>query len=279
MDLNVMIEKYGLNKINSATKYPSILTYHELGLKGGMINELCEGKSFPANEKIEITEKVDGTNSRMVLVGNDFLIGSREEIVYAREDRIKNSVIIDPVVKALRKVVREADETDFNKDCVTVIFGESYGHKIQSGSKVYCAGSQKVGYRVFDIVKWTQDEFINIMDSIPADALASWRDRGSQKFLNTDGLSEFCDKFSIDRTPIIYAGYGKDIPTDVEETLNWMGDTITFSKAVLDTAGSDDLSNPKFGRPEGLVIRTPDRSLIRKLRFEDYNKGKKKGWK
>lgn len=279
MDLNEMIEKYGLDKINSATKYPSILTYHELGSKGGMVNGLCEGKSFPSNEKIEITEKVDGTNSRMVLVGNDFLIGSREEIVYARRDRVKNSVIIDPVVKALYKVVQEADGLDFNKDYVTVIFGETYGHKIQSGSKVYCAGSQKIGYRVFDIVRWTIDEFINIMASIPSDALASWRDKGNQKFLSTYDLSLFCDKFSINRTPIVYSGYGKEIPTDVEETLNWMGNTIPLSKAVLDTVGVDDLSNPKFGSPEGLVIRTQDRSLIRKLRFNDYNKGKKKGWK
>ena len=36
--LKQLIEKYGKNKINSLTKYPSILTLHELGGKGKLLS-------------------------------------------------------------------------------------------------------------------------------------------------------------------------------------------------------------------------------------------------
>ncbi len=274
MTLNQFIDKYGLERINSATKYPSILTYHALGQKGGMTNELCEGKSFPSGEPVEITEKVDGTNSRMVFVGGDYLIGSREEFVFAKGDRIKNSVIINPVLAGLSDFLQHAD---VDAGGVIVIFGETYGHKIQEGSKVYCAGSQKQSYRVFDIVRWTLDEFEGLMETVPANALSLWRDAGNQPFVDTDALAVFCDKYNIARTPIIAVLDGREIPTGAPETLAWMEQMIPESKATIDTANAE--ANQKFGRPEGLVVRTKNRSFIRKLRFEDYRKGEKRGWR
>lgn len=276
MTLNQMIDRYGLDKINSATKYPSILTYHELGKKGGMTNELCEGKEFPADDWVEITEKVDGTNSRLILTGGDYLIGSREEIVYAKGDRIKNSMIIDPVIQGLSNVLAL---TKTINDDILVIFGETYGHKIQQGSKVYCVNSQKRNYRVFDIIHWTAEEFNKIMTDIPKESLSTWRDNGNQAFLDTDDLSEFCREYLVARTPIITQCRGRDIPTIAEATLSWMEDIIPVSKATLDSPDEAIDLNQAFGRSEGLVIRTLDRSFIRKLRFEDYNKGKKMGWK
>ena len=35
---------FDLQKLNSMTKYPSILTYHELGDKGMLQESLCEGQ-------------------------------------------------------------------------------------------------------------------------------------------------------------------------------------------------------------------------------------------
>ena len=40
------------------------------------------------------------------------------------------------------------------------------------------------------------------------------------------------------------------------------------SKATIDS---------ESGRAEGIVVRTKDRSLIRKIRFEDYERTKKRG--
>ena len=60
-----------LRKVNSATKYPSILTYHNLGNKGNVIEGLTEGRSFPNDSLLYVTEKIDGTNSRAVMFTDD----------------------------------------------------------------------------------------------------------------------------------------------------------------------------------------------------------------
>jgi len=49
-----------LAKLNSLTKYPSILTYHALGDKG----ILQETVQVPFDGRVIGTEKVDGTNRR-----------------------------------------------------------------------------------------------------------------------------------------------------------------------------------------------------------------------
>src|SRR5438034_7509139 len=67
------IRRIDLGKLNSMTKYPSILTYHALGDKG----VLQETVQIPFEGRIIGTEKVDYTNARLIfcpehsdLVGN-----------------------------------------------------------------------------------------------------------------------------------------------------------------------------------------------------------------
>ncbi len=68
-----------LNKLNSMTKYPSIPTYHALGDKGALLEQTV---SFDG--EIILTEKIDGTNSRIVLLPDgNFVLGSREELLFA----------------------------------------------------------------------------------------------------------------------------------------------------------------------------------------------------
>ncbi|MNJ03530.1 hypothetical protein D3C73_1638880 [compost metagenome] len=56
-----------LKKINSLTKYPSILTYHQLGERGRLNDELTELKGFSDSDDVYIYEKVNGENSRIIL--------------------------------------------------------------------------------------------------------------------------------------------------------------------------------------------------------------------
>ncbi|MCU1617221.1 MAG: hypothetical protein JWO98_4761, partial [Frankiales bacterium] len=53
-----------LAALNSATKYPSIPTYHELDPKNGGLLEIPT--AFEGD--VVLTEKVDGTNGRIVLL-------------------------------------------------------------------------------------------------------------------------------------------------------------------------------------------------------------------
>ena len=76
-----------LRKLNSATKYPSIPTYHSLGERGRLLDQCID----LAEQDLVATEKVDGTNSRIIILPDGmYLIGSREELLHAKGDLIHN---------------------------------------------------------------------------------------------------------------------------------------------------------------------------------------------
>ena len=100
----------------------------------------------------------------------------------------------------------------------------------------------------------------------------------NQPYLNTDELDDFCKRFSIDRTPIIKEIKASEIPVDCRETFAWM-QSFAKSRSVLDIPTEGMELNLKYARAEGVILRTKDRSMIRKLRFEDYQKGERIGWK
>jgi len=76
------IRNADLRKLNSLTRYPSIPTDHVMGEKGRLTDELSEDFS---GEPVYATEKVDGTNSRIVFTPDgSYLIGSREEFLHAK---------------------------------------------------------------------------------------------------------------------------------------------------------------------------------------------------
>ena len=88
-----------LRRLNSATKYPSIMTYHSLGEKGSLLDEHMD----MGDGELIFTEKVDGTNSRIVVApGADYVLGSREELLHARGDLIFNPAL--GIVEAIRDV-------------------------------------------------------------------------------------------------------------------------------------------------------------------------------
>ena len=89
------MERFGgldLKFLNILTKYPSIPTYHVRGDKGRLTEEV--GVDFSSEEKLNISEKIDGTNGRIIVSSYardltlDYLIGSREEILYAKGDYV-----------------------------------------------------------------------------------------------------------------------------------------------------------------------------------------------
>jgi hypothetical protein len=79
-----------LTALNSLTKYPSIPTHHELDPKNGGLLE--SATAFVGS--VIGTEKVDGTNGRIiVLPDGNWIIGSREELLHARGDVIANPAL------------------------------------------------------------------------------------------------------------------------------------------------------------------------------------------
>ena len=271
MTLTDLIKKHGLEKVNTMTKYPSILTYHQLGEKGGLRNELIED-GFPTGTKLEITEKIDGTNARCIYLNGDFVIGAREMFVYANGDRIINSELVSPVKKGLKGYF----SNNKDRDLFSVIFGEVYGYRVQEGTKIYCVdGNTETKFRIFDIWQMSIDEVDKFLSSHSLNEIVNWRNNNEQPWMATRELAEFSRIYDIDRTPIRNTIDSKAIPVDAIRTKEWLN-TYKDSRAIL---GKGEGKNQKFGLAEGVVIRTFDRKVIRKLRFEDYRRGEMKGWK
>ncbi|HEY7427666.1 MAG TPA: hypothetical protein VH682_25770 [Gemmataceae bacterium] len=94
-----------LGKLNSMTKYPSILTYHALGHKG----VLQETVQVPFEGRIIGTEKVDGTNTRLIFCPDQsVLVGSREDLLWERRDLIGNPAM--GIVEAVKETVHRLVE-------------------------------------------------------------------------------------------------------------------------------------------------------------------------
>jgi conserved hypothetical protein len=272
IDFNdIFADKDLLEKLNSMTKYPSILTYNAIGGKGGMARGLCNDEGFPANTILEATEKIDGTNTRMVVIGNDYVIGSRTQFIHAKYDRIINDKQTITCIDALREVKGE-------EGYMYVIYGEAYGAGIQEGSKVYVAQGDATKFRIFDIYKISLDEVEDLLHQ-PQNVISSWRDNNKQSWFTTKELQDFCDAFHVDRTPVVKTFNSNEMPTEAPDVYEFLKN-FSESQSLIGSSNGIENLNKKYGRAEGIVIRTPNRSFIRKLRFEDYRKGEMQGlWK
>jgi len=244
-----------LRKLNSATKYPSIPTYHALGEKGSLLEEIVE----LGDSELIVTEKVDGTNSRIIVMPDGrFLIGSREELLHAQGDLIHNPAL--GIVETLKATAdRIGQAIPAQEDTILTVYLETYGGKTTAAAKQYT--SRRVfGYRVFDVSQVA----VRQLDQEP-ESISSWREHGGQNFLEEPALLEFAAKVELELTPRLTAG---PVPVSIEETHEWLSTTISATLVALDADAG--------GRPEGVVVRTPDRSRIAKIRFEDYERHAKR---
>lgn len=268
-NLNILLETYPLQKINSATKYPSILTYHNLGDRGTLVDSLVENKSFE-NTDVYISEKIDGTNSRIVFTTNDvgdvedFLIGSREDFLFAYKDRIINNTL--GIVKTIYPIANTIMSFNFKPNMVYAFYGETFGGNI-NGAKQY-TNHNAFSYRMFDVWNMPIDNFKEILN-MDVEKIASWREHAGQPFVNVVELTNFGAIMKIPTVPYLKMINGNDIPKTLKEVFDWLQE-FKNTNVILD----DDYTGQ--GKAEGVVVRTADRHLIRKIRFEDYEKTKKR---
>jgi len=252
-----MLRTIDLRKLNSLTKYPPILTYHAMGKRGRLAPERTT--DF-AGEQVVVTEKIDGANSRIILLPDGtYIIGSREELLYAQGDVIGDRSL--GIVDALRDIAEEVCANVRIRlrlgsvEPIYCLYLETFGGNIGKGAKQYTT-TKAVSFRLFDVVQLNPVIYGSMLE-LPIEQIASWRQNGGQLFLTEDELPEW----GVPLTPRI------DAPTPPEtivDTLIYLHNTIKFTRVALDDKAK--------GRPEGVVIRTPDRIKIAKLRFEDYER-------
>ena len=275
-----------IQQLNSMTKYPSILTYHNLGERGSLVNSLVEDKKFQDNESVYVTEKIDGTNTRIILFTDtnsnifDYFFGSREELLYAKGDRVcidksgittacsENMEIIQKAIED--RTIQMSNDGDEEPillpNRMYVLYGETYGGKINA-HKQY-TGHNAINMRFFDAWCMTIDEALNYINTMTLDALASWRNNGGQPFMSVTRFDSLIENLNLTKVPYIQLVCGCEIPEDLQGVWDWM-QQFSVSNATLDAEGN--------GQAEGVVLRNVNRTLIRKIRFEDYQKTKKRG--
>src|SRR5215813_3146742 len=119
------IRRTDLDKLNSLTKYPSILTYHTMGDKAA----LREAVQVPFAGRVLGTEKVDGTNARLIFCPDgSAVVGSREDLLWERRDLIGNPAM--GIVEAVRDAVGRLHERLCRPDRVAVYYVEVFGRNV-----------------------------------------------------------------------------------------------------------------------------------------------------
>lgn len=245
-----LVAKYGKDKVNTLTKYPSILTLHQLGDRGKLKEELTLNLS---GEKMYATEKIDGTNIRIIMWEDEYLIGSRDNILH-----FKGDLYFDPAQTIVEGFYRLNIPTTATEK-LTVVFGEYYGGKVSSNSKQY--GTEQVGFRVFDIVEFNDLSMLELS----LEELSRWREHSNgsqlvygQNFLNLNDIKRFHKYEFVPAVEFNVQDYSH------EEILNQLKSSIpTTQVALTESAGM---------KPEGVVLRNFNRTKIVKVRYEDYER-------
>lgn len=265
------IEKYraawhdgmDLAKVNSMTKYPSIPTYHKLGERGCLTEEV----QVQFEGRVYLTEKVDGANCRLIGYNdgcyNDYLIGTREELVYAKGDRLWNPTQeIAPIV--VPWVNQWLSDTGYNFEPynVSIFYFECYGGPIRGSSEGRKVYGETGRLRLFDYWTTSYDE-IGIRDMTP-EQIANWRESGSQPFHHTKAIPRIGVRRYIPVVPHIAVVDAASLPTTVDGMYDFLQSHIGMTECSTDGATK--------GRAEGLVLRSADRKQIAKVRYEDYER-------
>ena len=246
-----LISKFGTEKINTLTKYPSILTLHQLGEKGRLKNELTTPIK---GEKMYATEKIDGTNARIVCYGSEYLIGAREFILHHSHDLYFDNA--QGIVDGLKELSIKVPKTEK----FTVIYGEFYGGKTSANSKWY--GQDKNGFRVFDIAVYDDLSILELSQQ----EISKWRERETESGIiygqNFLTRSEMQTQFSdFELVPLVEFDLGDMSHKVVLDNLK---------KFIPNTNVA--LSENALKKSEGVVLRNESRSKIVKVRFEDYER-------
>ncbi|MGC4114088.1 MAG: RNA ligase family protein [Myxococcales bacterium] len=244
-----------LRKLNSMTKYPSIETLHVI--EKGRLQERSNGDA-PVGQRLIATEKVDGTNTRILcLPDGSYFIGSREELLHFRGDLVFNPAL--GIVEAVRDVAEEISAW-CEPDRVVVWFGETFGGSIQS-AKEYSA-EKRTGFRLFDVMVLSA-ELVATRLAMDLESISRWRDGGGQTFVSDEELGARAAQRHLLRTPLLWEGESTALPHTLPAMLEFLRAKAPSTRCRLDTGS---------GSAEGLVVRTADRRWIRKARFEDYER-------
>lgn len=257
-------ENIDLKKFNILTKYPSILTMHKLDNRGNASNVL--DVNIDQEKTYYLTEKIDGTNSRIILFpDNRYIIGSREELLTADGDLIYNSNlgVVDTLRPYANKIKNCLNTLDLQQNNILVLYGETFGGHTHKNAVAYSGDQSKTDFRLFDVQRLSISKLNELLlkDEV---RIATWREHNNQDWLSVDELKSLGMILNLPVVPYLTTIKGSDIPTNPYEVYSWLSKNIPESQVKLDEQAQ--------GFPEGIIARTIDRSSILKIRNANYKK-------
>ena len=148
----------------------------------------------------------------------------------------------------------------YDTDKLTVLYGELYGSTIGSNAKNY--GTDKIGFRLFDVAVY---EDLSILNRLLED-ISRWREKVTangiiygQNFLTRDEMISQFKEFEF-------------APTVDFDLGDMSHETILRNLKNYIPTTNVALSESALKKPEGLILRSEDRSAIIKVRYEDYER-------
>lgn len=287
--LDELVTKYNFDKINALTRYPSILDYHQIEDEKAT-NKLATRDYQPIPPQPEkmpivIKELVDGDVIRIISIDNDFFIGDNTDMIHARGDRIISNPRIVPMYKALNSFFG-ANMT--NNERLMVLIAVCYGGElspIYKSNEIKCVLLEGYTLKLNDVISLCRDNEI--------EAIQKWVDTLHQPFWSIKTLTRFCTACNLEPLPILKETTLNSIPTeitDMKELINQYKysslftetevktkenkklDTKTPTINIDDIEKDDDIEflfNNKIPS-KGIVIRSLDRTYIRKVNFKHY---------
>lgn len=259
-----MLRTVNLDALNSATKYPSIKTFHVLGERGRLTETVTE---FPG--PVLGYEKIDGTNSRVIVLPNGkWLIGQREQLLTACDDIVYNPSlgIVDTLrpiaVGPANGVINSLSDSGYG-NLIRVYYFEVYGGRVSKASKQYTS-TQAYDARLFDVAHIDLD----VLDW-KLEEISSWRENGGQSFCTVDEMLTIAIEEGLGIVPPVAILAAGEMPTTLAGTYEMMKAHLPYTRAQIDP---EEAETGLKGVPEGIVFRSPDRSVIAKARFEDYER-------
>lgn len=259
-------------KLNSATKFPSIPTFHEMDAKTGILNP-SKRVDF-AGQPVNVTEKIDGTNARIIVIPGAmtfnqmpaWVIGSRENLLTSDRDWIHN-----PELGIVAELVRTADRLAFDPfwrgsgfNRVRVYYFEVYGGRIGQQWMQYSKSGEMFGHRLFDVVEFDDELFMGTM-SHGREEIAAWRERGNQPFVDWERFLEIAFEMNLECAPII-----ERIATPTGVAFDSLEHTLAILEGWFPNRSQAWLEEGALRQPEGVVFKSHDRKITAKLRFQDY---------
>jgi len=256
-----------LRKLNSLTKYPSIPTYHDLGEREILKDTHIQ---FPKDEKIFLSEKIDGANTRIIVFPTKrtptggfiapFIIGSREELLCYSGDLIHNPAL--GIVDAIRRTASRI-ASHHKHDALVVYYVEVFGGKTTRGAKNY-SRTGKVSFRLFDVFAMPIEDAEEMIETWPIEKFSGWREREGQNFFDLTSVEMQAKRVGLDIVPKLGEMKPQDLPEDHEAVLEFLKKTLPKTNTTLD--------GKSLGQAEGIVVRTYEREVIAKIKFRDYER-------